>query len=176
MKINKFHSLCINHAHRMYAGCTQVPAFVFALKANGEVICLTRQFEDYDDKIHQYNMYAGILQFEKVRMYSFISEMWYVQSKTPIGIMPSEHADRQTGVMIVSSDKNKTLHNLFLIHKGHLVHEPGEDCSEYKNYIDLFGRIPPISASELKKLAKLGKPTWYTTITHKEFSCVPIDA
>lgn len=175
MKLNKFHSLCINHAHRIYDMHKNVPAVVFALKPNGDVLYLCRQFGEHEDKIFTYNMYASIMQFEKIRMYSFISEMWFYKSKTDSNILPSEHPDRQAGLFVISKDKNKTLHNLFKIVDEQLIDED-MDFDSYKDYIDLFGRLPKMPEQDLKMLLDAPKPDWYAIVKHIEFINVAVDA
>jgi hypothetical protein len=149
---------------------------VFALKPNGDVVYLCRQFDGGNDKQFVYNMYASIMQMEKIRMYSFISEMWFYKSKTASDVLPSEHPDKQSGAMIITKDKNKTLINMFPIIDEQLMDDDNDGFDDYTDYIDLFNRIPSLSKTDLNNLSKVKTPKWYTTLKHADFINVAVES
>lgn len=151
--------------HDYYASHKALPAMVFGLKPNKDVVVLTMQWDDYDDKQHTYDMYAAIFQGEQVTMYSFISEVWYRKTTNPDEGLPSEHPDRQSALMIVTSDGEKTIGDMYLIVGKALIKD--NTGILFEDQIDLFKRIPALPKEALDELLNIEKPKWYNTF--KEF-------
>lgn len=196
MDIKKFHSLCIYHAQKCFDKAQFMSATVFALKSNGDVIMLTRQFDSTDEKIWMYDMYSLILMVENVVMYCFVSEAWvsrqelaedeHIDNVNMSKFVPaSEDPKRRSGVVLITTDKDKNLlSNMFMIEERKDTRRLLFDeklPNEVRDNVKLFERIPPIDDNPnlqkmLSDFAKADKPDWFITIPKEKFNNVKVDA
>jgi len=197
MNLKQFHSTCINHTQRMFNERKQLPATLFALKPDGDVTLLVRQFDDDDDKEFTYNMYAAILAAEQCSMYCFTSEAWFSSHEAladdnikdfDINSVPRPMDDpnRKEGVFVITTaiDDTQLMHMFEIKTKEgqkYLSDDfSGDNTTSMKDNLRLFKRIPNILGSEadnmLQDLLTLSKPSWYMTIKKENFNKAKVDA
>ena len=197
MNIEQFHSTCINHTQMVFNQTKEVPATLFALKPNGDVIMLLRDFDNDEDKHFMYNMYAMILVAEQCTMYCFMSEAWFSShealtednmddfdlSSVP---RPMDDPNRKEGVFVITTAIDDTqLMNMFEIKtkndQKYLSDESSSDNTKsLRDNLRLFHRLPrekvKLEPQLLNELLNLSRPNWYMTITKENFKKVKVDA
>jgi ribosomal protein S10 len=189
MNIQSFHSQCIHHAHWAFDHNQYLPATVFALKPDGDVIMLSRPFDDDQDKQFMFNMYAAILEAEQVIMYCFVSEVWFYLSidttVTPDNApLARDHPDKKEAVTVITSSRNdEPLFHTFEI-VTHNQHKQLIDMPDFDQQIDninLFKRLAlnidhPMVLDILKTFHDLPKPSWFNLIPKAAFNDIKADA
>jgi len=195
MNLKQFHSNCINHAQRLFDEQKTVPATLFALKPNGDVTLLLREFDDDEDKQFMYNMYAMILAAEQCTMYCFMSEAWFSSHEAladdkdfDINSVPRPMDDpnRKEGVFVITTaiDDTQLMHMFEIKTKNDQKflsdQSSSDDTATLRDNLRLFHRLPrekvKLEPQLLDELLGLSRPSWYMTIKKENFNKVKVDA
>jgi len=197
MNLKQFHSTCINHTQRLFNERKQLPATLFALKPDGDVRLLVRQFDGDDDKEFTYNMYAMILVAEQCSMYCFTSEAWFSSHEAladdnikdfDINSVPRPMDDpnRKEGVFVITTaiDDTQLMHMFEIKTKNDQKYlsdqSSSDDTKSLRDNLRLFHRLPrekvKLEPQLLNELLGLSKPSWYMTIKKENFNKVKVDA
>lgn len=181
MDIEKFHSVAVAHANIVFDLHQECPPILFGLKPDGNILLLTHEFGDYDEKQQTFNLYAGLLAIHDVCIYTFITEAWLVKRhvdqmdiKNPP--IPSECDDKVSCILAVSTQKKprRTIQNSYEIKetdkKRIILNDDSTSTDEIQDNLKLFDRvrIPDSDLKEIKLLFSLGFP-WVLEISEKDF-------